>query len=161
MSEETKKIIFVVFILFIISIVLVPKLTRIFEGEKGKLKRIIYSAKSATEKENLLKCSSYVSFNYSDSYGNDRASLLFIAKNIFNDYDNITLSIRDLEIKVQNQDAIAEFEVVCVAKRCDTSEVEYDIINVKVIFKKETEDWKVIELNFYESEKNPYFKNIS
>ena len=76
---QKKQIIFIIAAL-IAFLSLRPVLERIFGGEEARLKRIIYSAKRATEKEDFLRCISYVSFDYRDSYGNDRHSLLYILK---------------------------------------------------------------------------------
>jgi hypothetical protein len=134
-------------------------------SEEDKVKRLIYSGKRAIEKEDLLKCSSYLSFDYTDEYGNDRRSLLFAAKTAFNDYNRIFINITKLEIEVIDLGALAEIEAVGYGQRAGTTEqapMEYDEIKVNVRLKKEKKAWKVIELEFLESDNVlPFLKSIS
>ena len=135
--------------------------------EEDKVKRLIYSGKRAIQKEDLLRCSSYLSFDYADKYGNDRRNLLFVAKTIFNEYNHIFIKITKLEIEVIDQEASAEIEAIGYGQRANTIDeapIEYDVIKLNVKFKKEQKAWKIIELEFLEPDNVlplPLLKSIS
>ena len=152
--EKKRKIIAAAFILFF-SLILYSTIKGILEGEEGRLRRLIYSAKRAIEKENSLKCISYVSFDYNDKYGNDKRTFFLIAKRVFAEYEGIFIKITELEIKVNAQNALAEIEATAYGRRHDAGDqgvIEYDRARAKIKFKKEQEDWKVIELEILEPE---------
>ena len=138
-----------------VALILHSVIKGIFEGEEGRLKRLIYSAKRAVERENFIKCASYVSFDYEDKHGNDRNGLFLIVRWFFGEYDNIFIKITELEIEVTDQNALAEIEAVIYGRRDDSSKkviFEYDKSRFKVEFKKEQGNWKVIGLEFFEPE---------
>ncbi len=122
-------------------------------SDTEKIRKIIHSAKAATEKEDLLKCISFVSLDYNDKHGNNRGSLFLIAKNVFRAYGDILIVIEDLKIDVEsNLKAKAHVIASGQGRRAegeklkfilDTERVEFD-----VNFKKEGNNWKVVELNF-------------
>jgi hypothetical protein len=142
-------------IIFIISIglIILPKVKILFEGERGRIKRIIYAAKKATEREDLFKCLSFVSIDYSDRYGNNYRSLMLIGQRVFDIYDNIAIGIRQLSISLDSDTATAEVESTAVAKNVEDKEInifETETIKFLIYFKKEQKHWKVIELDFLE-----------
>jgi hypothetical protein len=128
----------------------------LIEGEKGRIKRIIYAAKSATEREDLFKCISFISNEYNDEYGNNRRSLMVIAQNIFQTYDNIIIGIRELNISLDTDSATAEVEATGVARNVEREETnifETETIKFMIFFQKEESKWKVVKLEFLESGK--------
>lgn len=138
------------------ALILYSLITTIIEDEKGKIKRVIFSAKRAFEKEDLIRLSGYASFDYSDKYGNDRHSLILIGRSFFSEYEDIAVHIQGLEIELDKTAAFAQMEILLLARRpTQTQEpnpLEYDAIDLKVKFKREEGGWKVIELEFLEQE---------
>lgn len=150
MKWRLKDVISIVSIL-IVCVILYSVISRILEGEEGRIKRLIYSTKRAIEREDLIRFISCVSFDYHDQYENDRRQILIIAKNLFNEYDNITIKITELEIELTGQSALAEIEAIGYGYRADAPDekvLEYDKARFKVRFKKEQSGWKAIELEF-------------
>ena len=140
-------------ITIVVSLIIFPRVKSFFEGEKGRIKRIIYAAKAATEQENLFKCISFISHNYSDEYGNDRRIILLVAQKAFDIYDNIVIGIRQLNISLDTDTAKAEVEATGVARnveRKETSVFEIETIRFLIFFQKEETGWKVISLEFLE-----------
>ena len=151
MGKGFKYATIIVVILF--SLFILYKVKILFEGEKGKILRIIYKAKTATEKEDLFKCISFISRNYNDKYGNDRRSLFLIAQTIFDVYDNIVIGIRRLDISLDTDIARAQLEASGVARNIERKEsniFETETIKFIIFFQKEEEGWKVIKLEFLE-----------
>ncbi|MFC1646562.1 hypothetical protein ACFL2Y_05250 [Candidatus Omnitrophota bacterium] len=150
-----KKLIYIVAI--IAAIFLIVKIIPLLSSDTERIRKIIHDAKSATEKQRLLKCISFVSMDYNDKHGNDRSTLLFIAKNAFREYDDLLIIIEDLKIDIlSDSKAVAHLRACGQGKRqpqekfkyiLDTDRVEFD-----VVFKKEDNDWKVVELDFIEPE---------
>jgi hypothetical protein len=146
----------VIAIAVIVSFIVFCKIKILLEGEEGRIKRVIYAAKSATEQENLFKCISFISQSYADRYGNDRRSLLLIGKEIFQAYDNIIIGIRQLKISSDTDTAEAEVEATGIAinvERKETNIFETETIKFLIFFQKEEGGWKVRRLEFLEPQK--------
>ncbi len=143
----------IIFIVILISLVVFSKIRYIFEGEEGRIKRLIYSAKSATEQENLIKCISFISSNYTDKYGNDRRSLLLLLKNAFDAYDDITIVIHKLSISLDTDMARAQVEATGVARNTTGDNIDFfetDTVKFLIVFQKEKARWQVTELELLE-----------
>jgi len=129
--------------------IIFPKIKAFFEGEKGRVKRVIYNAATAVEKEKPFKCISFISRAYLDDYGNNRRYLLTMARSVFDIYDDITVRIRKLEISVDKKAAQAKVEAICVARdaeRKETNVFEVDTIELIIFFEKEKSGWKIIRM---------------
>ena len=140
------------FIIFL-SLIIFSQVKTLLEGEKGRIKQIIYAAKTATEQENLFKCISFISQNYTDKYGNDRQSLLLAGKRLFDIYDNIIIVVRQLNISLDTDTAEAEVEATGVARNVEKKETnifETETIKFLIFFQKGKAGWKVIRLELLE-----------
>lgn len=151
----TKKIIFVIVIVLIFFFAM-PAIKTFFQSEEERIRNVIFQAKRAAEKEKLLKCISYVSLEYYDSYGNDRQNLMLIAKELFDTYDKLVITLREIDINVEDDLAKAEISVVVFGIRKGTERkekiIEQDSGKFKVFFKKIEGDWKVIKMELLEKE---------
>ena len=151
MERHSKRIIIIVIIL--VGLILIPKLKILFEGEKGRIKRIVYAAKKATERENLFRCISFLSKDYTDKYGNNLQSMLVIGENIFKLYDDIVIRIKKLAISLDTNKAEAEIEARGMArdvKGKETNLLETETMKFIIFFQKEDVGWKVVSLEFLE-----------
>jgi len=150
---ERKSRFIAIIIILCAALIAIPRLKILFEGDKGRIERIIYSAKNATQREDLLTCISFISYDYSDKYGNTRRSLLLAAKQAFQDYEDIIIGIRQLKIDVDKDTAKAEVQATGIARKVNRKETnifEKDTVKFLIFFKKEEGDWKVVELEFLE-----------
>jgi len=127
------------------------------EGESGRLKRTIYKAKSAAERENLVGFTKYISPRYSDELGNDRRMLLLTAKSLFDDYRNIIILIDTMEIEVNGIEGTASIDATVYWRENDSSVIIHDTAKVEAKFLKERKQWKLIELKFLEAQKRRFF----
>ncbi len=145
-------------ILVIAAIVLVfffVKVRSLFESDVEKIRRVIYAAKEATEKESALKCISFVSLDYDDKHGNNKAAMFFIVNNVFKEYDNLLIVIEDLKIEIKGDSkATAHIIASGQGRRQPTNKIQFlldtDRVELKVSFQKEDNGWKVVELDFIE-----------
>jgi len=143
-------------ILLVIFVALITflKVKTLIEGDEGRIRRIIYAAKAATEKEDIFKCISFISMDYNDKHGNDRRSLTAIAQNVFQTYDNIIIGIRQLNISLDTDTARAEVEATGLARNVEREETnifETETVKFLIFFQKEVDNWKVIRLELLES----------
>ncbi|UCB57036.1 MAG: hypothetical protein JSV30_00095 [Candidatus Omnitrophota bacterium] len=157
---KIKNIIVTAIVLFI-GLILFSAIKSILEGEEGRLRRLIYSAKRAIEKEDLIRSIFYVSFDYQDKYGNDRSRLFLIGKGLVAEYDNISIKITELEIDIKGENALVEIEALAYGQRQGLEVIEYDKAKLKVHFKKEEGKWKIIELEFLQPEDILYLPGIA
>lgn len=151
MENRSRLILIVVCILIFIFFRAVPFL----KTDTEKIRQIIYSAKVATEKEDLFKCISYISLDYKDRDGNDRPSLFILGKNVFQNYDDIFIIIEDLKIDVaDNKQPIAHLIVSGQGRRQTGDKFQFVIdkerVKFDVVFRREGSSFKVIELKFIE-----------
>jgi len=138
----------IIFIFCIIVILFAFKLIFFSHSDKDIIRDIIYRAKTAIEKENLLKGISYISNNYRDKDKNSRSDLFYIGKNIFQVYSDIAIAIEDLKIEIiSNSKAIAQVRALGQGRhgslRIDRQEVGF-----RVVFRKESKKWMIVELDF-------------
>jgi hypothetical protein len=147
--------ILVLAIAVVVGVIIFSTIKNLIQGDRGRIKRIIYQAKRATEREDPFKCISFVSRNYIDEYGNDRRGLFLLAKQTFDIYDDIIIGIRQLDISLDTDTAEAKVEATGVAKNVEsrkTNIFETETIKFLIYFQKEKRHWKVIKLELLESQ---------
>ncbi len=147
----------IIFIIVAVVIIIFVKILPLFDTDKDKIKRLIYSVKAAIEEENILKCISYISLNYSDKDGNNRANLFLIGKNVFQTYDDIFIIVEELRIDITSQTkAVAHILASGQTKKTTGEKFPYNLcrekVRLDVIFQKENASWKVLELEFIDPE---------
>ena len=142
----------------VISIIAISRIVTImFEGEEGRLKRTIYKAKRLAEKEDIVGLTNYISPQYYDELGNDRRTLLFVAKDLFEQYKNILILINDLTMVINENNAVVELEATVYWQETSAETIHYDSAKVEAGFKKDDKRWQLIELKFLDSEKKRIF----
>lgn len=158
MREKLK--IFILASLCVLAVFIIYSwIQNIIAGEEGRVRKFIMQGKKAVESKNLLACSDLVSFDYRDKYGNDRQSLLFAAKGIFDYYEDIVVHIEKMDIKLDGSKTQANVELVAlVIGRSKENKSENIIeglegekgrIRVKLI--KVDKRWLLLEFEYFES----------
>jgi len=148
---------FLYLVFFVLGIFVIFKIFSLFESQEEKIRKIILSAKNATEKEQIIRCMSYVSNAYSDKDGNNKASLFRISKHVFKVYDSILIEITDLEISLIDKTK-ASAHAICIGRgdRVSNNRAKFEThtqeVEFQIIFRKEDNNWKVIELKFIDPE---------
>ncbi len=127
------------------------------EGEEGRLKRAVYRAKRYAERENIVGLTSCISIDYHDELGNDRRTLLFIAKHFFEEYRNILILINELDTEIEDTSAKVRVEATVYWQENDSPQITYDTAEVEAYYTKERKEWKLIRLKFFESDKKRLF----
>jgi hypothetical protein len=129
-------------------------LPRIF-SETGRVRRFVLRGKKAVETKNILSCANMISRDYNDKYGNDRDSLIYIAREFFGYYRKIFVHIEDMKIVLDDSKMRASVEVVALVFGQTPEDTEERILEgekgrfrIKLI--KEDKVWKLRELEFFE-----------
>jgi hypothetical protein len=127
----------------------------IFSGEGGRVYKFILRGKRAVESGDILTCTDMISTQYQDKYGNDRQSVILIAKEAFTYYKKIFVHIDSMEIKFDDSKKQADVEIVAMVlgqTQSDNAEKilegEKGRFRVKLI--KEERVWMVSEFEFFE-----------
>lgn len=132
----------------------------LLEGEAGHLKKTIYKCKRLTEKEDILGLAGYISPDYHDELGNDKRSLLVVARSLFSEYRNVLISIDKLMPYIEKQNATAQVQVTVYWRENISEEIFYDRVKAEAKFQKEQGRWKLIELKFFEPEQKRLFRPL-
>lgn len=130
-------------------------LNDIFSGEEGRVRKFIRQGKKVVEAKDILAASVMISESYQDKYSNDRASLLYGAKEFFQYYKSILIHIEKIEIKLDDSKdkASAEIQAIIIGQSAVKGtekilEGGRDRFRVKLI--KEDKKWKLLELEFFQ-----------
>ena len=135
-------------------------LSFVLEGEEGRLKRTIYKAKRAIEREDIVRLPAYISIQYNDDYGNDRRSLLAVAKSFFDEFKDIIILIDSLDITINGEDAKVRIKATVYWKENSSEQVVYETTDVRAHFRKKERQWKLIKLEFLEPEQRRHFNPL-
>jgi len=127
----------------------------IFAKEEGRIRNFILQGRRAAEARDIFACAGMVSNNYQDKYGNDRAILIYNAKEFFAYYKRILIYIEKMEIKLNDSKKEACVELVAVVLvESEESKKEYIFEKDKGRFQiklvKENNKWQVQELELFE-----------
>jgi hypothetical protein len=151
------KPILILAICFILITIVVRLTAFILEGEEGRLKRTIYKVKRLAEREDILRLTDYISSDYEDELGNDRRTLLFIAKGLFDECKNILILINSLEIEMVGDNAETLVEAAVYWQENNAGNFSCDHVRCKAIFIKDDNGWELIELQFFDPEEKRTF----
>lgn len=126
-----------------------------FSAEKARVRRFILQGKKAVESKNILTCANMISKDYQDKYGNDKQSLIYIAKEVFGYYKSIFVHIDEIDIEIDDSKKMANVEIVAlVVGQTQQDNVEKILEGEKGRFRvrliKEDRKWQVVELEFFE-----------
>ena len=146
---SVKKIVFIVIIGIAIVFVLVRIIRNALTSEEAKIKKIISKIEKCIEKKQLNKGISYLSDDYLDDLNYDKESLRDAARSFFSYTRDISVSVRNLRVKVDKMKlrAAASF----IAKiRAETIFGDFDAVEKEVgqdffilHFRKEGGAWKI------------------
>lgn len=129
----------------------------ITEGEEGRLKRAIYKAKRAAEKEKLLSLPDHISADYHDELGNDRRTLLAIARIFFQDCDKIVILIDSMEVTVEGQEGRAMIGATVYWQDPSTDKIHYESFEFESVFSKDEGRWRLVTLKFFDERQKRLF----
>lgn len=141
-----------------VGIILVPVLSvwlwNFFSGEEGRIRKFIQQGKKAVESKNIFSCADLVSVSYHDKYGNDRQGIIFASKEAFDYYNQISVEIKSMEIKIDesNIQSSLQIKVSVIGWTKDGKPekiLEADKERLKIKLIKEENKWHLLELEFF------------
>ncbi len=124
-------------------------------GEQGRIRKFVMQAKKTVESKNILACADIVSLSYHDKYGLDRQGFLYGAKEFFNYYKAIFISIEKMDISLDESknNATVQITALVIAENQHSGkekilEGEKGKFAIKLI--KEDKKWRLLEMDFFE-----------
>ena len=107
-----RKLFYVIITLIIIAIAAII-IKFLFVSEKSRILKVINEGRAAVEAEDVDKCMSYISLQYSDDYGLKYLIVKRILTDVFKEFDGFKVMLDDVEIEVNNKEktAVAAFDL--------------------------------------------------
>lgn len=126
-----------------------------FPGEEARVKRVILAGRRAIEARDIFACAEMTSRQYHDTYGNDRSSIIYIGKNVFDYYPTIIIYIESMDISVSKDRTRADVRVQATAVGKSRDDRQENILekgkgHFLVRLAKEDKKWRVTELEFFD-----------
>ena len=151
----------IVFIVTLAAAVLYLCVRLLSVDDESRVRKVVYSGVVGFEREDILRCASIISDNYSDQYGNSRAVFIGIIKDIFSDYSDIRVEIKQLQIKAEENDSVADVGFVCYFKKTGQKQIYYDKGKLKIIFKKDDGRWKIYRVDYSGSKDILFIQSVA
>lgn len=142
-------------IVALVYCILFPIVSDILAGEGGKVRKIVMQAKKAVEDEDMLTCISLISDDYKDKYGNDKQSLVYLAREAFRYYDELFVQIETLKINLSEDKKEANIQISGVILGLK-NEVKKEMVfekekgEIEIRLMKKDSGWQVIEIESFE-----------
>ncbi len=114
-----------------------------------QIKNTLQNLKKAAEQKNILKCSGYISKNYTDSDGFSYESLLFAGKEVFRTYEKILIQLENITITAKKNTASVNLQARIYAQETGKTEFE-DLLSwrdggeFRLTIIKESGKWKIV-----------------
>ena len=99
-------------IIILIIIVIAAIIVKFFlVSEKSRILKVINEGRAAVEAEDIEKCMSHVSLQYSDDYGIKYLIVKRILIDVFKEFDGFKVLLDNIEIEVKEDKAVASFDL--------------------------------------------------
>lgn len=135
--------------------ILFPIVRDIIAGEKGKVRKFVTHIERAVENEDMFACIGAISDDYRDKFGNDKQTLIYLARETFRYYKNIFVQIDKMDIILSEDKKEAGVRVSGLILGLNNSgnkeiilEKEQGELKIKLI-KKENR-WQLLEVESFQ-----------
>ena len=127
----------------------------VMSGEEGRVRKSILRCKKAVESRDILACADMISRSYHDKYGNDRESLIYGAKEFFDYYKKVFITVESMKIELDDSKTQAGVEMVALVIGQDQQDSEEKILEGEkerfhITVVKEKGKWCLSQLEFFE-----------
>jgi hypothetical protein len=145
-----KKLFYGIVILIIIIIAAIV-IKFLLVSEKSRILKIINEGRAAVEAEDVEKCMSHISLQYSDDYGLKYLIVKRILTDVFKEFDGFKVLLDNIEIEVKEDKAVASFDLRIIVTL--HNQPGYLVgstdspAKIKVYFVKERLKWQVIKVS--------------
>jgi hypothetical protein len=158
---DSRKQLMVIFGVAIGALVTYAALRAFLENDEARIRRIIYAAALAVERQDTARYGSFVSEGYQDAYGHDKAKLLREAVWLFQEYRPVKIDFKRVRIHVENKEATTEIDLKIYFRRGNDTHTYYDAGEFKVLFHRENKQWKVREIEFQDVRELFFIPNVA
>jgi hypothetical protein len=140
----------VILIVIIIAAIIVKFL---LVSEKSRILKVINEGRTAVEAEDVDKCMSYISLQYSDDYGLKYLIVKRILTDVFKEFDGFKVMLDDVEIEVNKKEktAVAAFDLRIIVTLHNQPGYLVGTTDspakIKMYFTKERLKWQVIKVS--------------
>ena len=147
-----KKLFYVIIALIIIAIAAII-VKFLLVSEKNRILKVINEGRTAVEAEDVYKCMSYISLQYSDDYGLKYLIVKRILSDVFKEFDGFKVVLDDVDIEVNNKEktAVAAFDLRIIVTL--HNQPGYLVgstdspAKIKMYFIKERLKWQVVKVS--------------
>ena len=147
-----KKLFYVIIALIIIAIAAII-VKFLLVSEKNRILKVINEGRTAVEAEDVDKCMSYISLQYSDDYGLKYLIVKRILTDVFKEFDGFKVMLDDVEIEVNKKEktAVAAFDLRIIVTL--HNQPGYLVgstdspAKIKMYFIKERLKWQVVKVS--------------
>jgi len=119
-------------------------------SDKDRVMKTMRLAENFLERKDHVSFMKQISMEYLDDYGYTWATLFFVVKNTLNRYENISISLSQVNIEIEENTASVDFLATVEAKPL-SGESFADMGRFTLKMKKEGSRWKIVW-----SGENPY-----
>lgn len=141
-------------ILTVVCFIIYALSTQLFSSEEAKIKKFIQKGERAVESKALFTCSGMISEAYKDKYGNNRQSLIYIAKKVFDYYKDISVDIKDIHIELDDTHKNAAVKIIAAVSGQGPRNRDEKILEgregVTIKIAKENNKWRLLEIEIFE-----------
>ncbi len=132
-----------IFLVAIASVVAYFSVRSCGENDETRIRKVIYTGVLCVEGEDLRRCLPLVSDRYADEYGHSKLVFLKLVKDIFADFRDIKVEVKQLLVRIKADEAEADVAFTCIFRKLEETQLYYDNGKLKVHFRKEDGRWKV------------------
>ena len=160
MNREGKQGLFILSVV-VVAIIVYAGLRVLGENEESRIRKVINTAVLAVEKNDTLRCASLVSGAYEDKYGNSKLTLLRIVQEIFNEYKDFKVVIKQMNIEIKDNASSADVAFTSYFKQAGESQIYYDSGKIKVGLIKEDGRWRIHNLEYLGSQEMLFLQSVA
>jgi len=143
-----KKVLFYTVGLLVVVIFTGVLINRFIKKEERRLKESIIALEKAIEEGDKNKVMRFVADEYKDEYGNDYASISQLAGELFREFDNIEVKIKEIKIKLMDYRAITRIKLQVFGRYEDSKVILFGEAlspsSVVLYWQKQGDTWRVM-----------------
>lgn len=131
------------------------------ENDQTRIRRVLYAAIYGIEKADAARYSRILSDHYQDDQGNTKRDLLSLAARTFRDFKPFKVEIKRLEIKPDGQKAESEIAYRCLLRKSGEDKIYYDAAKIEAFWEKETSGWKIVRIEYTNSQDMLFLPSVA
>ncbi|MBI5873925.1 MAG: hypothetical protein HZB36_07315 [Candidatus Omnitrophica bacterium] len=131
------------------------------ENDESRIRKVVYAGALGVEREDAAKCASLISDSYLDKYGNNKLSFLKLVSELFREYQDFKVDIKQLNVDIKDADAFVDIGFRCYFKKALEAKVYYDDGKLKLNLKKDSGRWKIESVEYLGSNEVLFLQSVA